>query len=328
MGLFVVENEDELNNIVSKTISTETNISKLPKKYFAHAGSREPLWPWPVEFNEEILTEMNTKYFANAGYQFSMATANDDTPNDALSDVEMINKGIKYLIYHGHGMISKWSFGMGVIGLSYLNNTVYPIVLSFSCLVGTFSGQADDYSGECYATKMMASPNGASAFLGAYNTSGRGQNALLEGLCNGLFNRKFERLGDAIIFGFNNTSLPNTVMKYYPVLNEVERTRTAWQFHLFGDPALRIKETTTSAENLNYNEKIQIYPNPSSGIVNISIPFKYNNDSVAVYDSTGKKVHIGISMHQLDFTNLPNGIYLISVKNGGVLFNEKIAIKN
>ncbi len=241
LGLFLVESETELSNIVNKTIHTENHISSYPKEYYAHAGSNEPVWPWPVEFNEEILTEMNDKYFQHEGYNFTLATALDETPNDVWTDIGMINSGIKYMIYHGHGLIHKWTFGLGVGGLPQLDNDIYPFIFSFSCSTGTFSGEANGNINDCFAKKIVASEHGAVAFFGAYNVSGRGMNPLLEGLVNGLFNNEVKnRLGDVLIRAFNNTTNPDTVNKYYPVVTELERTRSAWQFHLFGDPAILI----------------------------------------------------------------------------------------
>jgi len=140
LGLFFAENETELSNLINKTISYETNHSVYPKKNYGHAGSNEILPPWPIQFNEEILTEMHTHYFALEPYSFTLATANDSTPNDVWTDINMINSGIKYLIYHGLGNINKWSFGLGTGGLPQLTNTIYPVIFSFSCLTGTFSG--------------------------------------------------------------------------------------------------------------------------------------------------------------------------------------------
>jgi hypothetical protein len=242
LGLFFVENENELTNIINKTISYEADLSSYPKKYYAHAGSLEINPPWPIDFNEEILAEINDRYFEPNGYNFTLVTANDDTPNDAWTDVNMINDGIHFMIYHGHGNIHKWSFGMGVLGLPQLNNTIYPIILSFSCLTGTFSGEANGVTNDCFAQKMLANKNGAVAFLGSFNNTGRGMNLLLEGIANGIFNDKItNRLGNVLIHGFANTTNTNTVNKYYPTVLLNERIRTAWQFHLFGDPALLVK---------------------------------------------------------------------------------------
>jgi hypothetical protein len=255
LGLFLVENEGELSNIVYKTIYTENNIASYPCQYYAHAGSNEPVWPWPVEFNELILTEMNDRFFEPQGFSFTMSTALDDSPNDVWTDIAMINNGIKYMIYHGHGAIHKWSFGLGVGGLPQLYNTVYPFIFSFSCSTGSFSGEVNGVSRDCLARKIIACEHGAVAFFGAYNTSGRGMNPLMEGVVSGLFTEGVHRLGDALIIGYNNTANPETVDLYYPNVTEDERTKSAWQFHLFGDPAVAIG---TFAGDLNNDMRVNL----------------------------------------------------------------------
>ncbi len=45
LGLFLVENESELSNIVTKTISYENSFRNYPNEYYAHAGSDAPLPP-------------------------------------------------------------------------------------------------------------------------------------------------------------------------------------------------------------------------------------------------------------------------------------------
>lgn len=241
MGLFFAEDEAELSNLVNKTIAYHNDFASYPNFFYGHAGSIAALEPWPVEFNEEILTEMYARYFGPEAYQFSLATAYDDTENDALTDISMINTGIRYMIYHGHGNISKWSFGMGNAGISQLANNVYPIIFSFACLTGTFSGFANEVTGECFAQKITASEHGAVAFVGAYNTASKGMNQLLEGAVNALFNDTItNRIGDVMVYAYQNTINTNTVNKYYPIITDPERIRSAWQFHLFGDPALPI----------------------------------------------------------------------------------------
>jgi hypothetical protein len=245
LGLFFVEDESQLANIVNKTISYENNFTGYPKEYYGHAGSIEALPPWPIQFNEEILTEMHTHYFAPNGYNFTLTNANDDTPNDYLTDVNMINSGIRYMIYHGHGNINRWSFGLGSIGVQRLSNTVYPIVFSFACLTGTFSGTADDINtfDYCLAEEITSSQYGAVAFFGAYNTSSKGMNLIMEGTINALFNNGVTpRLGDVLLQGFANTDNCATVALYYPTVTTAERERAGWQYHLFGDPALKIRD--------------------------------------------------------------------------------------
>ncbi len=325
LGLFFAENETELANIINKTISYEDNLSSYPKKYYAHAGSIEVLPPWPVvEFNEEILTEMNDRYFGPNGYDYTLATANDNTPNDAWTDINMINNGIHFMIYHGHGNIHKWSFGMGVLGLPQLNNTIYPVILSFSCLTGTFSGEANGITNDCFSQSMVANEHGAVAFLGSFNKSGRGMNLLLEGIVNGFFNDSItNRLGDALVHGFSNTTNTNTVNNYYPTVFLTERIRTAWQFHLFGDPALLIKEDTSAnyRDIFQNNDMVKIWPNPASNYLKIDINSKYAQFECTIYALNGRVLFKAINETELKISNLKSGYYLVKIK-----FNEKIFI--
>jgi hypothetical protein len=326
LGLFFAEDETELANIINKTISYETNLASYPKEYYAHAGSVEALPPWPVvEFNEEILTEMNDRYFALNGYDFTLATAYDDTPNDRWTDVEMINNGIHFMIYHGHGLIHKWSFGMGVPGLPQLNNTVYPIILSFACLTGSFSGEIGEHTNDCFAQKMVANEHGAAAFLGSFHTSGRGMNQLLEGMVNAFFNDRIaDRLGDAMIYGFANTKNTNTVNKYYPTVQMVERIRTAWQFHLFGDPALWINRDrfTGSGDVLQDNDLVKIYPNPAIDFFKIEVNSKYKQLEFTLYNPDGRLLFKTKNETEIKTSHLKNGIYIAAVK-----LDEKMSVK-
>jgi hypothetical protein len=242
LGLFLVNNEDELSNIINKTIRFEQNIEQIPNKLYTHSGSIMPLKPWPIEFNDELLYEMYDSFFKNNNYLYQHESSLDETPNDAVKDIEVINNGVKYIIYHGHGNIQKWSFGMGVDGIKYLSNQeFFPIIFSASCLTGTFTGRIDTLEADCFATNMLASELGAVAFIGAYNVSTKGQNPILYGFCKYVNSNSYKRLGDVLLTAFNSIDMPETVKKYYPHIQSYEYNRARLQFHLFGDPALLIQ---------------------------------------------------------------------------------------
>jgi hypothetical protein len=331
LGLFMVESEAELANIVSKTISYDTNLSSSPKMYYAHAGSNEALPPWPVTFNEEILTEMNTRYFSPNGYSFSLSTANDSTPNDVWTDINMINSGVHFMIYHGHGLIHKWSFGLGIGGLPQLNNSVYPVILSFACLTGSFSGEIGSIINDCFAQKIVADEHGAVAFLGAYNKSGRGMNLLMEGIVNGIFNDSINhRLGDALIHGFANTTNTNTVGQYYPTVTMAERTLSAWQFHLFGDPALLTRTNYSSGYDNFFQNKdlLKIFPNPANDYLRIEVSSKYEQFEVAIYALDGQILYNSTNETFINISDLEAGYYLAQVKlNNTNYFKRFVKIK-
>jgi len=113
IGLFFVNNEQELENIIYKTIKFEQNLIEMPNKLYTHSGSIEPLEPWPLTFNDEILNEMYNSFFKPNGYLHRHETSLDDTPNDALKDAEAINNGVKYILYHGSRKYSKMVFRNG-----------------------------------------------------------------------------------------------------------------------------------------------------------------------------------------------------------------------
>jgi hypothetical protein len=315
LGLFLAENYSELKNIINKTISYENNYTTYPKEYYGHAGSNVALPPWPVEFNEEILTEMQTRYFDPESYNFTLANANDSTPNDVWTDINMINRGIRYMIYHGHGNIMKWSFGLGVGGLSQLTNTIYPIIFSFACLTGTFSGGVGSITYDCFAQKITTAEHGAVAFLGSYNASGKGMNQILEGAINGLFNDTITpRLGNVLLHAYANTNNTNTVNLYYPAVQAIERERAAWQFHLFGDPALKIRDEVLRTHEITQdNFKINIYPNPANGIVSINSNTEILE--IVIFSLNGEKFFYSNNTTKIDLSDYPKGIYFISIKN-------------
>ncbi len=332
IGLFFVENEVELENIISKTIKFEHNLGEMPNKLYTHSGSIEPLEPWPLQFNDELLNEMNESFFKNIGYIHQHETSLDNTPNDALRDAEAINKGVKYIIYHGHGNIQKWSFGMGVQGINFLTNDEYfPIIFSSCCLTGTFTGKIDTMEAECFATNMLSSKNGAVAFIGAFNESTKGQNALLYGFSKNVNEIKNERLGDALLAAFNNIELPETVMKYYPHIMAFELNRARLQFHLFGDPALLINKKSTSVDEQSELNEGRISPNLASEYIEInygSIGACSNDNGaspiasdIKIYNTFGERVinyELQITNYdksRIDISHLPVGLYFIQIGN-------------
>jgi hypothetical protein len=247
------------------------------------------------------------------------------------------------MIYHGHGNINRWSFGLGTGGLFQLNNTIYPIIFSFACLTGTFSGVASGDTNVCFAQKITASEHGAAAFLGAYNISGKGMNQVLEGAINGLYNDSVPpRLGNVLLHAYANTVNTNTVDFYYPIVTDSERTRSAWQFHLFGDPALRIRNTTTSIheDEVNIPSEIMLYqnyPNPFNPTTTItfSIPQR-EHVTLAVFDVLGREVatlvdgELNPGGHSVvfDAASLPSGVYFYSMTTSAIsLLKSMTAIK-
>ncbi len=61
---------------------------------------------------------------------------------------------------------------------------------------------------------------------------------------------------------------------------------------------------------------LEIYPNPSNGVVTINDNFKDEFRSVSLYNSIGSKVfskNYNSNNYKLDFTELPNGVYMLVI---------------
>jgi hypothetical protein len=327
LGLFLVNNEDELSNIINKTIRFEQNIKQIPNKLYTHSGSIMPLKPWPIEFNDELLYEMYDSFFKNNNYLYQHESSLDETPNDAVKDIEVINNGVKYIIYHGHGNIQKWSFGMGVDGIKYLSNQeFFPIIFSASCLTGTFTGRIDTLEADCFATNMLASELGAVAFIGAYNVSTKGQNPILYGFCKYVNSNSYKRLGDVLLTAFNSIDMPETVKKYYPHIQSYEYNRARLQFHLFGDPALLINSQSTDIIEKEVAFRNLITPNPVSDHIEVNLEgFKISE--LKIYNTLGELVIsddqnlFGIGhILRIDVSHLPSGLYLIQAGSYSEVF--------
>ena len=139
-----------------------------------------------------------------------------------------------------------------------------------------------------------------------------------------LFNNSIQhRLGNVLIHGYANTNNTNTVNQYYPTVTQNERIRAAWQFHLFGDPALKIPSTVTSLKDTKIrNSRIVVYPNPTTGIVSI------NSDKeileLTIYSINGEVIFSGKDISRIDLSIYPTGMYFISLKFDKEIIYKKI----
>ena len=65
------------------------------------------------------------------------------------------------------------------------------------------------------------------------------------------------------------------------------------------------------------NELIQLYPNPTSGIVHL--PSHWVGEELRVTESGGKEVWQEIAQEHLDLSKLPAGTYVFTVKQDHAL---------
>lgn len=90
--------------------------------------------------------------------------------------------------------------------------------------------------------------------------------------------------------------------------------------------------TENESENMDVTSDISIFPNPSSSLINIVSNENILKEKMSFFDISGRQVqpnYINGNDNEIvfDISNLPNGIYLLSIEGESGIINKKI-IKN
>lgn len=88
----------------------------------------------------------------------------------------------------------------------------------------------------------------------------------------------------------------------------------------------------TNSSSQTFEPKIQIFPNPTNGIISISFGERqYKNAVVEITNIEGKQIFSNtfqnITTATIDVTGYPNGIYLMSISINGKKIHKKICIE-
>lgn len=89
--------------------------------------------------------------------------------------------------------------------------------------------------------------------------------------------------------------------------------------------AINNEAVLSTSDVLVKNMTLQIYPNPTSDILNIKADSKIN--AVSVVDITGKKVNVELEGDKVNVRDLPAGAYLINVETENGISTEKFIKK-
>lgn len=94
-------------------------------------------------------------------------------------------------------------------------------------------------------------------------------------------------------------------------------------------------QNTTDVQNLTMTNDIQMYPNPSTGIVNMDVNlFNRDNLTINVTNSIGQRVsqvsdeNTFGGRYVLDLSNEPNGVYFVEVQTGTEVVTRRIVISH
>ena len=98
---------------------------------------------------------------------------------------------------------------------------------------------------------------------------------------------------------------------------------------------LTIDQCTDINENINQAMSLELYPNPSSGIINISVQAEDNQHfSLSVLNLQGQQIFGGEFVaeqgkynNQIDFTYFPAGIYYVLVKSEKSVITKKVVFE-
>jgi hypothetical protein len=221
IGRFPVQNADQLETLVSKTITYEESTGHEWLDRALLVADDEPSFD---ETSDQLADELN-----GIGYQTQKLymTENEDI-HDAI--ISALNQGVGIINYVGHGSIQVWGdetvFEAEDADI-LINGERLPIFTTFTCLNGYFNHPEVDALAE---TLMWAEDGGVVA---AVAPSGRSltsqQQPLAEVFFQSLFSGEAQTLGEALL-------LSKTAAAENESLRDVIHT-----FNLLGDPALHFQ---------------------------------------------------------------------------------------
>lgn len=99
------------------------------------------------------------------------------------------------------------------------------------------------------------------------------------------------------------------------------------QWHFYGFKSIIQNDLSLSTENIDNNDTIEVFPNPSSGTINLKFISNKNIGLVKVFSIRGTKVHeeyINSNFGVLDLTSLSSSTYFILVNTGNEIYYSKI----
>lgn len=136
----------------------------------------------------------------------------------------------------------------------------------------------------------------------------------------------------AITAGTQNV-LSDTDYQLFP--NADWRVETIWNINCEPTRAgvntsrSNIKNQSIANGFLEINENsIQVYPNPSNGIIQLDFPVHLSIESVELFDAVGKSILVTYSdFKKLDISNLNPGIYYLKLNTNQGIFNKSLVLQ-
>ena len=74
-------------------------------------------------------------------------------------------------------------------------------------------------------------------------------------------------------------------------------------------------------------EQVTLYPNPTSGIVNLELPATMQDVRIALFNMAGQQIPVSLKENQFDISNLSSGVYTVQIQSGGKVCTKKLVKK-
>ena len=221
IGRISVSSAPELAQIVHKTLAYESELGSWPMQNLFLASRDNST------ISEGTHNYVIKEYFDPNGYQsIKDYHARGATTAGVIADLE---EGQRFVVYSGHGVVDGWTDGPPLYreDITPLAGTVFPIVLSFACLTGSYQEK------ESFGETWLRSKNGASAFVGASVPSLWDPDDILErNLFQVLFREGISRLGTMLDV--------SKMLLYSHYAGEGSSKQYYEMYNLLGDPALDV----------------------------------------------------------------------------------------
>ncbi len=224
LGRFSVQNNIQLENVISKIICMENNMhtfSKLATLVSGHFDGQRSF----KKVQEEI-----RPYLERLGY--TCQKIYDIDGSTYLDAVNALSNNNLYYIYRGHGNNNQLAIcqvqnnmnycGPNCSDISSSNAQTFPIFLSIACYSGNYAKP------NCFGECCLRNQHGASAFLGATVKTYRDKNNKMQKHIFSHFSENLT-LSSWLQIGINNFYKPSH-----------ERKRHIRAYNLLGDPSFRL----------------------------------------------------------------------------------------
>lgn len=354
VGRFPIDNAQDLQNMIHKSVTYQTTPIMADMNKPIMIG--ELLMDDPLTYGQDYLRLLIDDHTDNGYSTFGIPSATNDI--DSLYDewvnppgynvdwsfsdlTDLINAGSSFIHHVGHSsetyMMRMNDWDLDNTTFASLNGIShsYGLLYTHGCLCGAF-----DYD-DCIAEQAVSMSNflASGIFNSRYGWFNQGQT---EGPSQHLHREFISAIYDPMI---NSRNLGNAFVMskietapWVDAVGEFEPGAQRWVHYdnnILGDPVLRIWVNAVETDvQTDQNNAMQIFPNPSNGLINIQYPIDMGSMNLCIYNSNGAIIYCQqiVSLDNpfnqtLDLSFLPAGIYLIRMNASNESASQKLIIQ-